>query len=89
MKINVCVGSQCTLMGASRVYDTLEDLRETVLEDELITEEEFELNAVNCLQLCKQEGVEVSPVVEIDGEMIRGATTQEISELVLKRFNKI
>jgi len=89
MKINVCVGSQCTLMGASRIYDTLEDLREKVLEDELISEDEFELNAVNCLQVCKKEGTEVSPVVEIDSEIIRGATTHEISEFVLKEFNKI
>lgn len=84
MKVNVCVGARCTMMGSSNMLDALENLQKRYFE-----EGELEITHTNCLNVCKEQGTENTPVVEIDGERITSAAPQEVCERILKLSGKI
>jgi len=65
MKIEVCVGSHCTMLGADYIINSIEDLKDTILE-EMELPEDFTLNVsmVKCMKHCKKVG-NVVPVVVI------------------------
>lgn len=84
MKVTVCVGSRCTMMGSSGMLDALELLQKNYFE-----EGELEIVPQNCLNVCKEKGIEYTPVVSIDGELITSAKPQEVCEIILKRAGKI
>lgn len=84
MEVKVCVGARCTMMGSSHMLDELEDLQQQYFE-----EGELEIVKKNCYGVCKSEGIEKTPVVSIDGELITAAKTQVVCEEVLRRAGKI
>ncbi|MDY3117925.1 MAG: (2Fe-2S) ferredoxin domain-containing protein [Peptoniphilus sp.] len=84
MRVKVCVGARCTMMGSSAMLDALEGIQNHFFE-----EGEMEIIHVNCLNVCKEKGLEHTPVVEIDGERITAAKPQEISEMILERAGKL
>lgn len=88
MKVKLCMGARCTMMGANSIYDALDSLQEfTGDEYPLDNLDDLEIEPVNCLNYCKQEEGQVSPVVIIDDEVIFRATAQEISERVMSEFS--
>lgn len=88
MKIKVCMGSKCTLMGSMTIYDQVEDIITRIKEDpEAEFSEEITLEASKCLGTCKDKEENVAPVVMIDDEVITNATGQEIMEKIYQRVN--
>lgn len=75
MKVTVCMGSSCVMMGNMNILSQLEDLQESMPELDL------EIETVKCLGDCKVQD-DVAPVVKIDGETIVRATSQTIMEKV-------
>lgn len=84
MRVKVCVGARCTMMGSSAMLDALEDLQTSYFKDGGL-----EIVHVNCMNVCKEKGVDHTPVVEIDGDLITTAKPQEISEIILERTGKL
>lgn len=74
MKVTVCMGSHCVMVGSMNIMTQLEELKESMPEINL------ELDMVKCLGGCK-EGK--APVVIIDGEMIKGASSQDIMAKIM------
>lgn len=89
MKIKVCVGSSCTLLGSMNILDQLDDLKEIIKEDaENYTDEELEVEAIKCLGFCKDTEEKVAPVVVIEGEPMYNATGQAVMEKIINKIRK-
>ncbi|MBP2025986.1 NAD(P)H-dependent oxidoreductase subunit E [Peptoniphilus stercorisuis] len=89
MKVTICMGSKCTLMGANSIYDAVELIRESICgpESELCSAENLEIELSHCLDYCKnKESGQVAPVVLIDDEIIFKATAQEVSEKIINKL---
>lgn len=89
MKVTICMGSACTLMGANSIYDAVELIREQICgpESELCSAENLDIELSHCLGYCKnaEEG-QVAPVVMIDDEIIYRATAQEVSAKIINKL---
>jgi len=87
MRVKVCMGTNCTLLGAMNILDSIEDLKDIIEENnEEYNEDELHVEAVKCLNYCKETKENIAPVVVIDDEVILNATSQEVMEkIVLKK----
>ena len=83
MKIKVCVGSKCTMMGADGIIVSLENLKDTILAKKGVNPDfSLDIEIVRCLGECKnKQGV--SPVVTVDGVVHCNASREEIMSLIL------
>ncbi|HCX61825.1 MAG TPA: NADH-quinone oxidoreductase [Clostridiales bacterium] len=89
MKVKVCVGSNCTLLGAMSILDQIDDLKIIMREDsDNYNEEELEVEAIKCLGFCKDTDEKVSPIVVIDGETMYNATSQTVMEKIVNKIRK-
>lgn len=83
MKIKVCVGSHCTMMGADGIIDSLENIKETILtRPEVNPNFTLEVEVVRCIGECKKKK-HVAPVVIVDGVVYHNASREEIMSIVL------
>lgn len=84
MKIIICSGSSCTMMGSDNILDQLEEIRDNLNEyiDEIDQDFSLDIEIVHCLGLCKKEK-KSSPVAILDGEIIQKATPQVLMEKIL------
>lgn len=83
MKIDICSGSKCIYYGASHLYESLEDLQESLLSMEGIDPEfTLEINFVPCSGDCKDDE-KAAPVAWVNGEKISGATGPQLMTCVL------
>ncbi len=89
MKIKVCVGSNCTLLGSMGILDQIDDLKDIISEDaDNYSDEELDVEAIKCLGFCKETTEKVAPVVVIDDEPMFNATSQTVMEKIVKRMRK-
>jgi len=89
MKVKVCVGSNCTLLGSMNILDQIDDLIEIIKEDaENYSDEELEVEAIKCLGFCKNTDEKVAPVVVIEDEPMYNATGQTVMEKIIKKIRK-
>jgi len=89
MKIKVCVGSNCTLLGSMGILDQIDDLKEIISEDASnYNDEELEIEAIKCLGYCKETNEKVAPVVVIDDEIMFKATSQSVMEKIVNKMKK-
>lgn len=90
MKVTVCMGSRCTLMGANAIYDQLEYIIDDLCgpDSEICDSEGIEVNCSKCLDLCKRSDTNLAPIVIIDDEIIYNATPQLVGEKVMKGLKK-
>ncbi len=89
MKVTICMGAKCTLMGADAIYDAVEYLKDNLDELDIETKpvSQVEVEFAHCLEYCKKiHKEEVAPVVVIDDEVILRATAQEVSEKIVDRL---
>ncbi|MDD7362692.1 MAG: (2Fe-2S) ferredoxin domain-containing protein [Peptoniphilus sp.] len=84
MEVKVCVGARCTMMGSSNMLDELERLQNRYFKDGGL-----DIVHKNCLGVCKEQGIEHTPVVSIDGELITSAKPQEVCEEIMRRTGKM
>jgi len=87
MKVKVCMGSNCTLLGAMNILDQLEDLKNFMSQDENYNDE-FDIDVVKCLGYCKNAKDNISPVVVIDDEVVYNATGQIVMEKIMNKLRK-
>lgn len=75
IKINICAGTTCFVMGASYLQS---------LEDHLSNDvkELIEIDGARCLGLCKNDNYGSAPYVLIDGEAMCEATIPKILERI-------
>ena len=89
MKVKVCVGSNCTLLGAMNILDQIDDLKEIILEDaDNYSDEELDVEVHKCLGFCKDTDETVAPVVIIDDEPMFNATSQTVMEKIINKVRK-
>lgn len=89
MKVKVCVGSNCTLLGSMNILDQIDDLKEIISEDlDNYSDEELEVEAVKCLGFCKETNEKVAPIVVIDDEPMFNATGQTVMEKIINKMRK-
>ncbi len=89
MKVKVCVGSNCTLLGSMNILDQIDDLKEIISEDlDNYNDEELEVEAVKCLGFCKETNEKVAPIVVIDDEPMFNATGQTVMEKIINKMRK-
>lgn len=91
MKVTICMGSRCTLMGASAIYDAVELLQNDICgpESDYCSAENLEIELGQCLngEYCNPEEESTNaPVVIIDDEIIFRATPQEVSEKIINKL---
>lgn len=77
VKVEICVGSHCSLVGALNILDTLEKLQEDY-------PGEIEIKRVECLDRC--EDIKMAPVVRVDDELITSAQTQKVVSKIMERI---
>jgi len=89
MKVKVCVGSNCTLLGSMNILDQIDDLKEIISEDiDNYNDEELEVEVVKCLGFCKETNEKVAPIVVIDDEPMFNATGQTVMEKIINKMRK-
>nr|WP_300095294.1 NAD(P)H-dependent oxidoreductase subunit E [Sedimentibacter sp.] len=89
MKVKVCVGSSCTLLGSMGILDQIDDLKDIISEDaDNYKDEELEVEAIKCLGFCKETVEKVAPVVVIDDEIMFNATSQTVMEKIVNKMRK-
>lgn len=89
MKVKVCVGSNCTLLGSMNILDQIDDLKEIISEDlDNYNDEELEVEVVKCLGFCKETNEKVAPIVVIDGEPMFNATGQTVMEKIINKMRR-
>lgn len=89
MKVKVCVGSSCTLLGSMGILDQIDDLKDIISEDaDNYKDEELEVEAIKCMGFCKETVEKVAPVVVIDDEIMFNATSQTVMEKIVNKMRK-
>jgi len=89
MKIKVCVGSNCLLLGAMGILDQIEFLEEFIVKDsDHYNEEVFDVEAIKCLGICKETDEKLAPIVVINDEVIYNSTSQAVMEKILSKLKR-
>ncbi len=74
MKIRICLGTCCHLMGGSDLYSYFEEHCEKNGRD-------FELETPSCLDYCNRADYE-APIVEVDGEIYDRVTVEKFKKIL-------
>ncbi|MDZ7795503.1 MAG: NAD(P)H-dependent oxidoreductase subunit E [Spirochaetia bacterium] len=77
VKVEICAGSHCSLVGALDILETLEELQEDY-------PEQIEIKKTECMDKCFD--MKNAPVVKVDDELITGAQTQVVISKVMERI---
>ncbi len=89
MRVKVCAGSSCTLLGSMGILDQIDDLKDIISEDaDNYNDEELEVEVIKCLGFCKETNEQVAPVVVIDDEPMFNATGQAVMEKIINKIRK-
>lgn len=84
INVEICSGSQCMMGGASSMHELLEELIEEQRENG--NEIEIKLGFTKCMKYCKEDSSQ-TPIVKINDEVIKKATTQEVMERIMELIN--
>ena len=87
MKVKVCMGTRCMLVGAMNIWEQLESLQDMMEEEPWrFGDEELELEAIGCNNFCRASEERVIPVVYIEDELIERATSQVVMAKVMHQL---
>lgn len=75
IRIEVCVGTSCHLMGSQLILQVLEDLS-------LQFQNRIKLDYSSCLNRCKQ-----GPVVKIDDLIVDNATPEQVKNILEEKIS--
>lgn len=80
IKVSICTGTACFVMGASEIM---------LLEEELPPElrDMVEIEGVTCLDLCKDAACGKAPFVRINDEILAQATLLSVLERIQQLAN--
>lgn len=87
MKIEVCAGARCTMLGSDIIYnrlsDFVEEFNDSLYKGDLdIQNIELEIEMITCNNECKKNKKN-APVVIVDGKVFTNAKTEVIMEYIL------
>lgn len=87
MKIEVCAGARCTMLGSDIIYnrlsDFVEEFNDSLYKGDLdIQDIELEIEMITCNNECKKNKKN-APVVLVDGKVFTNAKTEVIMEYIL------
>lgn len=77
VKVEICAGSHCSLVGALNILETLEELQ-TEYPDQI------QIEKVECMDMC--DDIKNAPVVRVDDDLITSAQTQMVISKVMERI---
>jgi NADH:ubiquinone oxidoreductase subunit E len=77
VKVEICAGSHCSLVGGLNILETLEELQEEY-------PEQIQIERVECMDRC--EDIKNAPVVKVDDDLITTAQTQIVISKVMERI---
>lgn len=77
VKVEICVGSHCSLVGALNILETLEELQ-TEYPDQI------QIEKLECMDMC--DDIKNAPLVRVDKELITSAQTQIVISKVMERI---
>lgn len=77
MKIKICVGTTCHLMGAPALIESVNLLKKNL-------DEKIELEYATCFSLC--QGKMVPPVVEIDSNYFENVSPDKLKKVILEKL---
>ncbi len=89
MKIEICVGSSCTMMSAMNILDYFEEWSENLknkAEENSVNIEEIIVEPVKCLRDCKGN-YDASPVVYINGKILENANKDKILDEIFEIYD--
>ena len=89
MKIDICVGSSCTMMSAMNILDYFEEWAEEIkvkAKEDSIELEVIEVNPVKCKRNCKGD-YNASPVVYINDKVLENANKDKIMDEIFKIYD--
>src|SRR5699024_6631689 len=87
MKVKICLGARCTMLGADVILDSIEDIKENITKyksKEEVKVEDIDIEIVNCFGYCKKDK-KLSPVVEVDDKVFTNAKSEILMEYILDR----
>lgn len=73
VKVQICVGTHCTMMGAMDLYEMVNNINDEY------PDQQVEVELVKCFDDCKTNQ---APVVTVDGKKITSATSEEVMALI-------
>ncbi|MDR7856756.1 NAD(P)H-dependent oxidoreductase subunit E [Tissierella sp.] len=73
VKVKICMGTHCTMMGNLNLQESLETLQ-------LEYPEKIEIEAVRCLKFCEDNK---APIVELNGKIITHASSEKVISEIL------
>lgn len=82
--VEVCSGSECVMMGAMDIMESIEGLNQ--LKHQLRLKAPIRVVPVKCIGCCKEGNF--SPVVRINGEVITRATSETIMAKIITLISK-
>lgn len=77
VKVEICAGSHCSLVGALNILETLEELQEEY-------PAQIKIEKTECMDMC--EDIKNAPVVKVEEELITSAQTQMVISKVMERI---
>lgn len=80
VSIEICLGTTCFVMGASKLQD---------LESSLPPQFKgrVDIKAATCLELCNDKTFMKAPFVKVDGEIISEATVEKVLKAIESKIN--
>lgn len=79
IKVSICTGTACYVMGASELLLLNENLPENL-------RDAVEIEGVPCIEQCHGAMKKHPPYVKIDGELIQSATLQTIISKIEEKY---
>ena len=77
IKLELCQGTSCHLLGSQELFEAVENLPES-------RREVIELSAVDCLKSCRQ-----GPNARIDGVVVSGLTAERLIMLLEEKLSLV
>ncbi|MGM0640066.1 MAG: NAD(P)H-dependent oxidoreductase subunit E [Thermotogota bacterium] len=77
MKIEICVGTTCHLMGSSSIIEALEDIEEKI-------KDKIEIKYTTCFELC--HGQMKPPIIKIDNKFYEDINPEKIKMIVRNKI---
>lgn len=74
VKVKICMGTHCTMMGNLNLQENLEDLQ-------LEYPGQIEIESVRCLKFCEDNK---APIVELSGKIITNASAEKVISEILE-----
>lgn len=77
VKVEICIGTPCYLMGARELIDEVQKMKKEY-------EDKIELKSLHCIE----ERCEKAPIVKINGEIYEEVTYDKLQKVVKEKLAK-